>query len=987
MLWRMPVKGRCEPCFHKRLREKKKVMEMSKTKRYLSILLSLVLLCTTVIPMSVFAADEGAYPLEIYENGVLVSENGENPLHIQETEQKQLTVKYEGSDTIPEGKKVVWSSPTPYLVYVDENGVITGRDSSKGAILRVWVDTNIASLWLIGPSLAETIYGWFDENEIDSMDTEGIVDILEVGLGPVLGEDTTASLANSLRNTLNSINVEIRAALVDEATGEEIAYNSTHVVCDKSDKMTAEFIPNGTYITNHDAVPAQVEVGYEMDMEGITTPLRLKMDVNWKVTEKVLGLDVSTSKATIDESGHIVFNQPGTVKITATPDTEGLYNKLTELINTAGSLADAADLIGSVLKDVFGMTVAPGLIDVLVSTIKGIVEASGTDEAEALKQIISTVSDWILGVTINDSVTVEIVDQLDVTNFSIWGDLKNMSSYGGNRLVSITDIQPEGAVVKPEDVIWASSNEEIAIADNTGKVTARDGGHWGNSFTISATVDGVTASIDGNILGGNTQWPTDLKVSGPTNLNVGDTGTYDFTIYPSVLYDDGIAWDMNNIEVGLMIDGEIRYADNITDGVLYVEKGSEVDAGKSPSGQFTVTAVGGGETTLYVRAHSDSQRLGTGVSESRIVKEIKVSVYQPVAGISIAEGEAVTVEAAVTAGFANASTQLTAVVAPENATNKAVTWSSSNALVRVDENGKVSYTGLLWSPVTATITATSVDQPALTASCTVTFQKAAVHVTGVTLDQAELALYEGGSGKLTANVAPSNADDASVTWASSDPAVAAVDANGTVTAVGVGDATITVTTVDGSFTASCTVKVRADKTKLNALIEKTASFEQLEAERNAAIAVSEDEYATQAEVNAAYDALHAAYVAITGVVEVESVYITGGDERVDDMIYHKTPWYQTYKSQKAYLNIEVNDGADIASVVWEYANWSIDEPEANITPLDTDGDGIMDSAVISPNGKGIGARSCWVKVIVTDEAGNTAEDVVKVRFYNWDWQK
>lgn len=430
---------------------------MSKTKRYLSILLSLVLLCTTVIPMSAFAAEN---PLQILCDGVVVSGNADNPLTIKETEQKQLSVTYNGQTELPEGTKVVWSSPTPYLAYVDENGVITGRDSSKGAILRVWVDTHIASLWLIGPGLADIVYGWFDKYEIDKLDTEGIVNIMEVGLKPILGEATTAGLIESLRNTLNSINVEIRAVLVDETTGEEIAAQSTHVVVAKSDSLTAEFIPNGTYITNHDAVPSTVEVGYTMDMEGITTPLRLNMGVNWKVTEKVLGLDVPTTKATIDEDGKVVFHKPGTVKITATPDSEGLYNKLTELIELSGGIANAGATIAKVITEVFGLSVSQSVIDALVKVINGIVDAGTSDSAETLKKIVATVSDWILGVTINDSVTVTVVDQLDVESFEIYGKLDGLNSYGGTRQLTITNIQPEGAIVNPEDVVWATNNSD-----------------------------------------------------------------------------------------------------------------------------------------------------------------------------------------------------------------------------------------------------------------------------------------------------------------------------------------------------------------------------------------------------------------------------------------------------------------------------------------------------------------------------------------------
>lgn len=957
---------------------------MSKTKRYLSILLSLVLLCTTVLPMSAFAAEN---PLQIMCDGVVVSGNADNPLTIKETEQKQLSVTYNGQTELPEGTKVVWSSPTPYLAYADENGVVTGRDSSKGAILRVWVDTHIASLWLIGPGLADIVYGWFDKYEIDKLDTEGIVNIMEVGLKPILGEATTAGLIESLRNTLNSINVEIRAALVDEATGEEIAAHSTHIVVAKSDSLTAEFIPNGTYITNHDAVPSTVEVGYTMDMEGITTPLRLNMGVNWKVTEKVLGLDVPTTKATIDEDGKVVFHKPGTVKITATPDSEGLYNKLTELIELSGGIANAGATIAKVITEVFGLSVTQSVIDALVKVINGIVDASTSDSAETLKKIVATVSDWILGVTINDSVTVTVVDQLDVESFEIYGKLDGLNSYGGTRQLTITNIQPEGAIVNPEDVVWATNNSDYAVIDETGLLTIRSGGNWGNKIQVTATIDGISRSINGNILGSNTTSPTDLEFSGPDHLEVGETATYDFTVYPLALYDDGALIDYNNVDVGLMVNGTVRYENGVTDGVLRIDKANNVDAPGGKGGTFTVTAVGGGETTLYVRAHTGSVAPING----KITREMKITVHQPVASVTIDQGDAVSVETAVTTGIGSASTQLTATVAPEDATNNAVTWSSDNALVRVDGNGKVSFTGLLYSPVSATITAASVENPEITDSCVVTFRKARTGVTGVTLDRTELALKDGASAQLAATVTPSNANNKAVIWDSSDSSVVTVS-DGLVTAVAPGDAMITVTTEDGGFSAQCQVRVRADMEKLNkliAVVEADASLtpdqydEALLAVLQAALkdakAIAAEELSTQAAVDQAYASLLDAYGALGKSVPLESVAITGG-ERNGNVIYVKVPWTQPYRKASVELGIQVTEGAEIARVTWAPANWSVDRPEANI---EANGD----TAKITPNGRGIGARSMWITVTVEDVYGNVQTDTVKVRFYNWNWQK
>lgn len=144
---------------------------------------------------------------------------------------------------------------------------------------------------------------------------------------------------------------------------------------------------------------------------------------------------------------------------------------------------------------------------------------------------------------------------------------------------------------------------------------------------------------------------------------------------------------------------------------------------------------------------------------------------------------------------------LVATVLPDNADLKTVTWESDNeAVATVDKDGKVTAI----AEGTATITATSDMVEEVVAECTVSVE---TFVTGVTLDNETLALTVGGSdGTLTSTVAPEDATDDSVVWTSSDEEVVIVE-NGVVTAIGVGTAIITVTTVDGGFTAECEVTV------------------------------------------------------------------------------------------------------------------------------------------------------------------------------------
>lgn len=153
--------------------------------------------------------------------------------------------------------------------------------------------------------------------------------------------------------------------------------------------------------------------------------------------------------------------------------------------------------------------------------------------------------------------------------------------------------------------------------------------------------------------------------------------------------------------------------------------------------------------------------------------------------------------------------QLTATVLPTDATDKTVIWSSSNNdIASVDNKGEVTAVG----PGTATITATANDGSGKAASCRITVNEpytppAIVHVTGISLDRETATIKKGSILQLSATVTPSNADDKTVRWESSNTDVATVDDNGKVTAIAPGTATITVTTTDQRKTATCSVTV------------------------------------------------------------------------------------------------------------------------------------------------------------------------------------
>ena len=247
-----------------------------------------------------------------------------------------------------------------------------------------------------------------------------------------------------------------------------------------------------------------------------------------------------------------------------------------------------------------------------------------------------------------------------------------------------------------------------------------------------------------------------------TEMDVGDTAPLSVTTTPAALA-DLVEVTYSSDEPGIV---------SVSDGTVTAESG----------GTATITA------TIEVNGTTYSQKVTIAVGGS-VVPGV------PVTGVSLDKTSAsLNVGGTVT---------LTATVSPSEATNKGVTWESSNPSIATVVNGMVTAV----SGGTATITVTTVDG-GHTATCEVTVTEDTIKVTGVTLDKSEMTLFtDGVTGELTATVSPSNATNKDVTWKSSNPSVATVDENGVVTPVSAGTATITVTTVDGEFTASCTVTV------------------------------------------------------------------------------------------------------------------------------------------------------------------------------------
>ena len=163
---------------------------------------------------------------------------------------------------------------------------------------------------------------------------------------------------------------------------------------------------------------------------------------------------------------------------------------------------------------------------------------------------------------------------------------------------------------------------------------------------------------------------------------------------------------------------------------------------------------------------------------------------------------------------------LTATVNPADATNKTVTWKSSSIAVAMVEGGKVTAV----KEGTATITASCGGK---TATCEVKVEKKVIPVSSVSLNKSSLSLVEGESSTLTASINPSDATDQTITWSSSNTAVATVN-GGKVTAIKEGTSTITASCGGKSATCAVTVKKKVIPVTSVSLNKTTVKLKQNE---------------------------------------------------------------------------------------------------------------------------------------------------------------
>lgn len=725
---------------------------------------------SATVKMSVYASASATTPLLEKSVDVTVkqpvtgvsitSANGSNTVNAGDT--LQLTAKVSPSNA--SDTSVTWSSNSTGIAKVSTTGLVTGVAAGTAVITAKANDGSNKSA-----TFTVTV-------------TKKVIKVTKISLSAstVL---TKVGCTEKITATVTPTNADNRAVTWSSSA-------PTVASVDQSGNIIAKSVGNATItVTAKDGsgVTATCWVNVtDIKVTGITlnkTTLNIKTGATEQLTAKVQPTDATNSKVTwssneptvaeVDQTGMITAKKEGSAVITVKAQ-DGSGKTATCQVNVTDIKVSGITLSAS--------TLAMQTEDVKQLSVTNITPANATNKA--LKW--ESKNTWVATVDESGNVTAKNPGEATITvtaadNGGAQATCKVTVTERTAPVIKVTQIQlsqtraslNEGkelqltATVLPanatnQSLTWSSSVEGVATVDSTGKVTAIKAG----TTVITATAkddSGISASCTVQVT-----VPT-VKVTGITlnkttaSVVKGKTVALTATVTPDTATDKTIKWTTSNKNVATVS----------TDGV--------------------VTAKAAGTATITATAADDSGVKATCkiTVTNPVIKVTKVTLNKTTA--SVVKGKTLT---------------LTATVTPTNATNKNVTWKSSNTkIVTVDGNGKVTAV----AAGTATITCTAKADKSKSATCKITVTNPAVKVTKLRMNKTSVDLLKGKTVQLKVTVTPSNATNKAVTWTSSNKRIATVTSNGLVKAVRTGTVTITAKAKDGSGKkVTCKINVYAD---------------------------------------------------------------------------------------------------------------------------------------------------------------------------------
>lgn len=649
---------------------------MYRKKRLLSVFLSVLTVITVLTPaFSAWAGDViGVYNIQLfYEDGNAVQDTDAegNAYHETMKEGDTLQLSYKLIDCeIPDNGYVKWYSEAPTLVDVDQNGLVKAFDSSKGAVIHNWIDNEVKPVPLVGKiagaALEKALFN--DKVNVDTMDTDEIIALIEktMGADSALGkifESYSAKWIESLRKYLDNINSVVHVTLYD-ANGEVKADDKLAVTVTKNDAFYANFLPNGTHITNKSQIETTVAKGTTCQLSAVTTPVRLHMGVVYSVKSSSVFTQGKVI-ATVDDSGLVTFKNTGTVTIVVSPDTEGFINNLLKLVNYIYKLDHTGTIDTKKLADILikylGIDIDRNVLAALLDACFAIKDIVG-DSADAIQltaTAVKIIANILLKLKYNDTITFNVVDGVPCTDFNITGP--DTVQEGAQIQMAITDAKPVAADVS--DITWSSSDESVAYVDpQTGIITGRDaGGNMGTvanskkcTITATSAANQVVRTKELTVTGKTGRVLSDAVIHAQRDCNIGDQQALTYTVYPvrvSKANNLNITWGLLD---GTDADGNPKYlwagdaydetvTDETTGETTTVHHDGSVEDGIArldKDGNYT--ALAGGTATVVLKASTGYKLLdGSYYTISQVQTQTTIFNGLPVSGIDV------TVESAV----------------------------------------------------------------------------------------------------------------------------------------------------------------------------------------------------------------------------------------------------------------------------------------------------------------------------------------------------
>ncbi|MDE6297975.1 MAG: Ig-like domain-containing protein, partial [Muribaculaceae bacterium] len=361
--------------------------------------------------------------------------------------------------------------------------------------------------------------------------------------------------------------------------------------------------------------------------------------------------------------------------------------------------------------------------------------------------------------------------------------------------------------VTETDIIWSSSNPAIVSVNNSGTITAKE---TGTAKITATTTNGLTASCAVTVV----RPVSSIDIAEESEMHVGDSRKLNVTVNPSNATDKTLLFRSSNEGVIAVSQDGLVTANALGSSTITVTANSGVSAtvrltvvptpvtsislpssstvyiGESTSLEAIIyptdatykTLTWSSSNTAVVRVDSSGKITGIAAGNADVTATahngIKATVHVSVVPVEVTSIELSESDLHLAVGK---SASLTAVVKPQNATDKTVTWESSNEEVAtVNSAGKVTAVGVGYAVITAR------TSNGLSASCSV---EADIPVTSLNIDFDAMGLPDQ-TAKLKATeqleikvvINPEDATDKTLTFASTDPSKASVDASGVVTA-------------------------------------------------------------------------------------------------------------------------------------------------------------------------------------------------------------